>query len=44
MMAPVVARYYAQYLTGGHAHPFFGSWRPGRFAEGVTEREDLNIG
>jgi sarcosine oxidase subunit beta len=44
MMAPVVARYYAQYLTGGDTHPLFESWRPGRFAEGATEREDFNIG
>jgi sarcosine oxidase subunit beta len=44
MMAPVVARHYAQHLTGGPSHPFFDRWRLGRFAEGAGEREDMNIG
>lgn len=44
MMAPVVSRYYARYLTGGERHPFFHEWRPDRFAEGVTRGEDFNIG
>jgi sarcosine oxidase, subunit beta len=44
MMAPVVARYYAQHLTGGETHPFFAKWRPDRFAGGPIEREDFNIG
>jgi sarcosine oxidase subunit beta len=44
MMAPVVARHYAHYLTGGPAHPFFHKWRLERFREGDLEREDLNIG
>ncbi len=44
MMAPVVAKYYAQHLTGGETHPFFHRWRLGRFAEGELEREDMNIG
>src|SRR4029077_3169927 len=26
MMAPVVAKYYAQHLTGGETHPFFHRW------------------
>jgi sarcosine oxidase subunit beta len=44
MMAPVVTRYYAEYLTGGATHPLFQAWRPARFVEGATEREDFNIG
>jgi sarcosine oxidase subunit beta len=44
MMAPVVARYYAQLLTGGPPHPLFEKWRLARFAEGDTERESMIIG
>jgi sarcosine oxidase, subunit beta len=44
MMAPVVARYYARYLTTGEAHPLFHKWRLQRFAEGDFEREHMNIG
>jgi sarcosine oxidase, subunit beta len=44
MMAPVVARHYAQLLAGGPAHPLFEKWRLARFAEGATERESMIIG
>jgi sarcosine oxidase subunit beta len=44
MMAPVVARHYAAYLTGAEKHPLFERWRLERFAEGPLEREELNIG
>jgi len=44
MMAPVVARYYAQLLTGGAPHPLFDKWRLGRFNEGAGERESMIIG
>jgi sarcosine oxidase, subunit beta len=44
MMAPVVARHYAQHLTGGPTHDFFRRWRPQRFAEGDLEREAMIIG
>jgi hypothetical protein len=45
MMAPVVARHYAQHLTGQSTHPLFQAWRPDRFTDGSPRRgEDFNIG
>ena len=44
MMAPVVSRYYALHLAGRETHAFFHEWRPTRFAEGVVQGEDFNIG
>jgi sarcosine oxidase subunit beta len=47
MMAPVVARYYAQVLRGGPAHAMFSEWRADRFAAGRpprSNREDMFIG
>ena len=49
MMAPVVARHYAHYLTGEAPHPLFAAWRVGRFTAGTTpapaaDREDMSIG
>jgi len=46
MMAPVVARYYAAYLRGEPAHPFFAAWRADRFTAGGTsgDREQMFIG
>jgi sarcosine oxidase subunit beta len=44
MMAPVVAKHYAQHLTGGPTHPLFHRWRLRRFAEGDLVRENLIIG
>ncbi len=44
MMAPVVAKHYAAHLCGGPTHPLFRAWRPSRFAEGESLREDWNIG
>jgi sarcosine oxidase subunit beta len=50
MMAPVVARHYAAYLTGGTPHPLFEAWRADRFApggggrRGARAREEMIIG
>jgi sarcosine oxidase subunit beta len=51
MMAPVVARHYARYLTGEAPHPLFAAWRPDRFtagggggSPGAAAREDMTIG
>jgi sarcosine oxidase subunit beta len=44
MMAPVVARYYAEHLLGGQTHAFFARWRLQRFAEGSLEKETMIIG
>jgi heterotetrameric sarcosine oxidase beta subunit len=44
MMAPVVGKYYAEWLSGGPRHPFFDRWRLARFAEGKLEREEMIIG
>jgi sarcosine oxidase subunit beta len=44
MMAPVVTKHYAAYLTGGPTHDFFHKWRLERFAEGELEREQMIIG
>jgi sarcosine oxidase subunit beta len=44
MMAPVMGRLYAEWLTGGEKHEVFDAWRLSRFAEGKSEREDMIIG
>ena len=44
MMAPVVAKIYGEYLTGGPRHEIFDRWRLSRFAEGNLEAEEMIIG
>ncbi|HVY38203.1 MAG TPA: FAD-binding oxidoreductase [Polyangia bacterium] len=48
MMAPVVARHYADFLRGDPPHPFFEAWRASRFTGGAgpggTDREEMIIG
>lgn len=44
MMAPVVARYYAQWLSGGPRHAMFDDWTLARFAQPLTQREEMIIG
>jgi sarcosine oxidase subunit beta len=44
MMAPVVGRYYGEWLGGGPEPPFLHEWRLARFKEGVLEREEMIIG
>lgn len=44
MMAPVIARYYAELLCGGSRHPVFDRCRLSRFADGTSERELMLIG
>jgi sarcosine oxidase subunit beta len=48
MMAPVVARHYAAFLTGGPVHPLFAAWRADRFGGGgagpTADREEMIIG
>ena len=44
MMAPVVAKLYGEYLTGGPRHEIFDRWRLSRFAEGNLEAEEMIIG
>ena len=44
MMAPVMGKLYAEWLTGGEPHEVFRECRLGRFAEGRVEREDMIIG
>jgi sarcosine oxidase subunit beta len=52
MMAPVVARHYAAFLTGGPVHPLFAAWRADRFAgpgaggagPAAVDREEMIIG
>jgi sarcosine oxidase subunit beta len=44
MMAPVVAKIYGEYLTGGPRHEIFDRWRLSRFAEGKLEAEEMIIG
>jgi sarcosine oxidase subunit beta len=44
MMAPVMGKYYAQWLTGGEKHEVFDECRLQRFAEGAVTREDMIIG
>jgi sarcosine oxidase subunit beta len=44
MMAPVMGKLYAEWLTGGARHEVFEECRLQRFAEGKVEREDMIIG
>lgn len=44
MMAPVIARYYAELLCGGKRHPVFDRCKLSRFRDGTTEREVMIIG
>jgi sarcosine oxidase subunit beta len=47
MMAPVVGKLYAEWLTGGAPHEMFQRYTLARFADGATtahEKEDFNIG
>ncbi len=44
MMAPIVARLYAAWLCTGQRHPIFERWRLARFAEPISEREEMLIG
>ena len=48
MMAPVVARHFAAYLSGGVPHPFLTAWSPQRFVPGATPQsgggEEMFIG
>jgi len=47
MMAPVVARHFAAFLSGGPKHEFLTAWSPARFAAGAPPRrggEEMFIG
>src|SRR5689334_15076227 len=44
MMAPVMGKYYAEWLTGDPPHEVFERSRLQRFADGKTEREDMILG
>ena len=47
MMAPIVAKLYAEWLTGGSKHEIFERYTLGRFSSGAPpghETEDFNIG
>jgi sarcosine oxidase, subunit beta len=47
MMAPIVAKLYAEWLTGGTKHEIFERYTLGRFSDGSAaahEKEDFNIG
>ena len=44
MMAPVIAKYYADLLCGGARHPIFDRCRLSRFAHGTADREEMIIG
>jgi sarcosine oxidase subunit beta len=44
MMAPVIARIYAEWLCGGTRHPLFERCRLQRFSEPALEREEMIIG
>jgi glycine/D-amino acid oxidase-like deaminating enzyme len=44
MMAPVIGKLYAEWLTGGARHEVFEQCRLQRFAEGTVEREDMILG
>jgi sarcosine oxidase subunit beta len=44
MMAPVVGKYYAEWLTGGEKHEVFDQSLLTRFASGNIQREDMIIG
>src|SRR5262245_55432215 len=47
MMAPIVGKLYAEWLTGGEKHEIFERYTLARFADGSApahEKEDFNIG
>ncbi len=47
MMAPIVGKLYAEWLTGGAPHEIFGRYTLTRFRDGSgaqQEKEDFNIG
>jgi glycine/D-amino acid oxidase-like deaminating enzyme len=44
MMAPVMGKLYADWLSGGPKHEIFDRWRLARFTEGTLEKEDFIIG
>ncbi|HEX5063402.1 MAG TPA: FAD-binding oxidoreductase [Kofleriaceae bacterium] len=47
MMAPIVGKLYAEWLTGGAKHEIFERYTLGRFSDGSAaahEKEDFNIG
>ena len=46
MMAPIVGKLYAEYLTGEAPHEIFSRYTLARFADGTAsaEKEDFNIG
>jgi len=44
MMAPVIGKYYAEWLAGGKKHEIFDRHRLARFSEGPVEKEDFIIG
>jgi sarcosine oxidase subunit beta len=44
MMAPVIGKLYAEWLTGGAPHEVFARSRLARFTEGAGEREDMILG
>ncbi|HEX4462527.1 MAG TPA: FAD-binding oxidoreductase [Polyangia bacterium] len=44
MMAPIMAKLYAEWLTGGKKHEVFQRCRLSRFAEGDIEKESMILG
>jgi sarcosine oxidase subunit beta len=44
MMAPIIAKLYAEWLTGGPKHDVFARCRLSRFAEGKIEKESMILG
>jgi glycine/D-amino acid oxidase-like deaminating enzyme len=45
MMAPIVGKLYAEWLTGDAPHEIFQRYTLARFRDGtVHEKEDFNIG
>jgi sarcosine oxidase, subunit beta len=44
MMAPIMGKLYAEWLTGGPKHEVFERCRLSRFAEGKTEKESMILG
>jgi sarcosine oxidase subunit beta len=44
MMAPVIGKYYAEWLAGGKPHEIFARCRLERFSSGAIEKEDFIIG
>jgi sarcosine oxidase subunit beta len=44
MMAPVIGKYYAEWLAGGQRHEIFDRCQLDRFSKGGMEKEDFIIG